>query len=72
MPLSRLGKSNYSESEAAEELGISALQLRAVIRSHVTDHDEDLSNIPATSFQASDLVILRMLMSEGQARLLES
>lgn len=61
MPALRMGKSQYSESEAAEELGIGVMQLRAVIRSHVTDRDEDLSNIPATVFQASDLVILRLL-----------
>jgi hypothetical protein len=72
MPPPKSGKSQYSESEVAEELGIGVMQLRAVIRSHVTDHDEDLTNIPATTFQASDLVILRMLMSEGQTRLLES
>ena len=72
MPPPKSGKSQYSESEAAEELGLGVMQLRAVIRSHVTNHDEELRNMPATAFQASDLVILRMLMSEGQARLLES
>jgi hypothetical protein len=61
MPLTRNGKSQYSESEAAEELGISVLQLRAMIRSHVVDRDEDLTNVPQTTFQASDLVILRLL-----------
>lgn len=61
MQLSRTGKSHYSEAEAAEELGISIMQLRTMIRSHVVDRDEDLSNVPQTSFQASDLVILRLL-----------
>lgn len=65
MPASRTGKSQYSESEAAEELGIGVMQLRAMIRSYVTDRDEDLSNIPATMFQASDLVILRLLAQHG-------
>jgi hypothetical protein len=37
------------------------MQLRSMIRSHVVDRDEDLSNVPATTFQASDLVILRLL-----------
>lgn len=61
MPLTRSGKSQYSETEAAEELGVSVAQLRTMIRSHVVEHDEDLTNVPETTFQASDLVILRML-----------
>lgn len=61
MQLTRTGKSHYSESEAAEELGISIEQLRTMIRSHVIDKDEDLTNVPATTFQPSDLLILRLL-----------
>jgi hypothetical protein len=61
MQLMRTGKSQYSETEAAEELGISVAQLRTMIRSHVVDRDEDLSNVPATTFQPSDLLILRLL-----------
>jgi hypothetical protein len=59
--LSRTGKSQYSEAEAAEELGISVEQFRAMIRNHVIDRDEDLDNVPVTSFQPSDLLILRLL-----------
>jgi hypothetical protein len=54
-------KSQYTEAEAAEELGISLVQLRTMIRSHVVDRDEDLNNVPATTFQPSDLLILRLL-----------
>ena len=61
MQLSRAGKSQYSETEAAEELGISVSQLRVMIRSHVVERDEDLTNVPVTSFQPSDLLILRLL-----------
>jgi hypothetical protein len=61
MQLMRTGKSQYSETEAAEELGVSVAQLRTMIRSHVVDRDEDLSNVPATTFQPSDLLILRLL-----------
>ena len=57
----RPGKSQYSETEAAEELGVSVAQLRTMIRSHVVEHDEDLNNVPATTFQPSDLLILRLL-----------
>ena len=58
---SKPGKAHYSEAEAAEQLGISVLQLRTMIRSHVVDKDEDLNNVPATTFQPSDLLILRLL-----------
>jgi len=61
MQLTRVGKSQYSESEAAEELGVSVSQLRTMIRSHVVDRDEDLNNVPVTTFQPSDLVILKLL-----------
>ena len=61
MQLTRTGKSQYSEIEAAEELGISIEQLRGMIRSHVIDRDEDLTNVPVTTFQPSDLLILRLL-----------
>jgi hypothetical protein len=58
---SRPGKGQYSEAEAAEQLGITVLQLRTMIRSHVVDKDEDLNNVPVHSFQPSDLLILRLL-----------
>ena len=57
----RTAKSQYTEREAAEELGISIDRLRTMIRSHVVERDEDLSNVPVTTFQPSDLLILRLL-----------
>ncbi len=60
--ISRPGKGQYSEAEAAEQLGTSpVLQLRTMIRSHVVDRDEDLNNVPVHTFQPSDLLILRLL-----------
>jgi hypothetical protein len=61
MQLNRTGKTQYSETEAAEELGISVEQLRGMIRSHVVDREEDLNNVPVTTFQPSDLLVLRLL-----------
>jgi hypothetical protein len=58
---SRPGKGQYSEAEAAEQLGISVGQLRTMIRSHVVEKDEDLNNVPVHTFQPSDLLILRLL-----------
>jgi len=63
----RPGKSQYSETEAAEELGISVEQLRTMIRSHVIDREEDLSNVSATAFQPSDLLVLRLLSGNRTA-----
>ena len=61
LPLTRPAKSQYTEGEAAEELGISVDRRRTMIRSHVIERDEDLSNVPVTTFQPSDLLILRLL-----------
>jgi hypothetical protein len=61
MLMTRPGKPQYTEVEAAEELGVSVAHLRTIIRSHVVDRDEDVDNIPVTTFQPSDLLILRLL-----------
>ena len=61
MQLTKPVKSQYSEVEAAEELGVSVTQFRTMIRSHVVEREEDLTNVPVTTFQPSDLVILRLL-----------
>jgi hypothetical protein len=61
MLITRPSKSQYTEVEAAEELGVSVDRLRTMIRSHVVDRDEDADNIPVTTFQPSDLIILRLL-----------
>jgi len=61
MLMTRPGKSQYTEVEAAEELGVSVDRLRTLIRSYVVDREEDAVNIPVTTFQPSDLLILRLL-----------
>ena len=58
---SRTGKSQYTETEAAEELGVSIERLRVLIRNHIATSDEDLNNVPIASFQPSDLLLLRFL-----------
>jgi hypothetical protein len=54
-------KTQYSEHEAAEELGVSVDQLRTMIRSHIVQTDEELNNVAVASFQPSDLLILKIL-----------
>jgi hypothetical protein len=64
LPLaSRFSKGQYSEREAAEELGVSVEQLRSLIRSHIVDTDEDLNNVAIASFHPSDLLVLKLLAS---------
>lgn len=54
-------KAQYTESEAAARLGISPEQLRELIRLHIVQDDADANNVPMTTFQAADLVVLRLL-----------
>ena len=61
MILSKPAKAHYTESEAAHELGVSIEELRGLIRRHIVDRDEDVSNVPQALFQPSDLVVLRLL-----------
>jgi hypothetical protein len=56
-------KTQYSEGEAAEELGVSLEELRALIRSHIVESDDDLNNVPMASFHPSDLLVLKLLLS---------
>ena len=56
-------KTQYSELEAAAELGVSVEELRTLIRSHIVDSDEDLNNVPMASFHPSDLLVLRLILS---------
>ena len=56
-------KTQYSENEAASELGVSLEELRTLIRSHIIETDEDLNNVPMASFHPSDLLVLKLLLS---------
>jgi hypothetical protein len=58
---SRIGKSQYTEQEAAEELGLSVDRLRILIRKYIVTSDEDLNNVSIAQFQPSDVLLLRFL-----------
>ncbi len=62
---SRQNKTQYSEVEAAQELGMTVEQLRVLIRNHIAQSDEDLNHIAMASFHPSDLVILKILVGQG-------
>jgi len=55
----------YSEAEAAQELGVTVDQLRKLIRSHIAQTDEDLNHIAVASFHASDLLVLKILAGQS-------
>jgi hypothetical protein len=63
----RTGKTQYTETEAAEELGVSVERLRVLIRRHIITSDEDLSKLAVASFQRSDLLLLRLITAPGSS-----
>ena len=58
-------QTQYSELEAAIELGVTIEQLHSLIRSHIVDDDTDvdLSSFSVCNLHPSDLVVLRILSS---------
>jgi hypothetical protein len=65
--LATRAKTHYSEQEAAEELGVSVQDFRTLIRSHIVDNEEDLNKVGMASFQASDLLVLKLLAGSRSA-----
>jgi hypothetical protein len=63
MTFPRPGKGYYSEHEAALALGVSLDDLRVLVRRHILENEDGLSNLPMTSFQPSDLLLLKFLAS---------
>ena len=64
MILTKPNKSQYSETEAAAEIGVSVDELRSLIKSRIVDREEDLNNVPAAIYQPPDLVMLRFLAQQ--------
>lgn len=66
MILTKPNKSQYSETEAAAEIGVSVDELRMLVKSRIVDKEEDLNNVPQAIYQPSDLVMLRFLVQQRQ------
>jgi hypothetical protein len=62
---SKQSKTQYSEAEAAQELGLTVEQLRVLIRNHIAQSDEDLHHIAMASFHPSDLLVLKILAGQN-------
>ena len=54
------GKLEYTEEEAASALGVSISQLRALVKTHVTQ-EESGADVPIPTFRPTDLLLLKML-----------
>ena len=57
--------SQYTETEAAVALAISVQELRQLIRKHIVKSDEELGANFVATFQAADIVLLRLLAAAG-------
>jgi hypothetical protein len=61
MLLSRPPKTQYSEVEAAEILGVTVDQLRTLVKSHIVKEESDEVTLAIATFQPSDLLLLKIL-----------
>ena len=57
----RSSQNFYSETQAAQALEISVERFRDLVRTHIAQTEEEVNNIGATTYQASDLVVLKLL-----------
>jgi hypothetical protein len=57
-------KAQYSETEAAEALGVSLDELRRLIRHHIVGAEDELPPLSQANFQPSDLLLLRILAGQ--------
>jgi hypothetical protein len=65
LPSKQPAKTQYNETEAAHELGLTVEQLRVLIRNHIAQSDEDLHHIAMASFHPSDLLVLKILAGKN-------
>ena len=61
LPSRSAAKAFFTETEAAEALGISLDRFRDLVKTHIAQSDEEVNNIGATTYQASDLLVLKLL-----------
>ena len=57
----RSPKGFYSETEAAQTLGISIDRFRDLVRTHIAQSEDEVNNIGAATYQSSDLLVLKLL-----------
>jgi hypothetical protein len=57
----RSAKGFFNDSEAAQALDISIQRFRELVRVHIAQSEAEINNIGSTTYQASDLVVLKLL-----------
>lgn len=67
MTLTRPPRGHYTEAEVARALDLSLEDLRALVREHILDKDEDAENLPITCYQPADLLLLKLIVDERKA-----
>ncbi len=60
----KTAKSQYTEIEAASQLGLSVDALRSLIRKHIVTSDEELGASTLANFHPADILLFRLL-AEG-------
>lgn len=59
---SKPAKGYYTEAEAAAALGLGIEAFRTLIRKHIVEGEDDMNNVPTTTFQASDVWALKLFL----------
>ncbi len=57
-----INKAQYSEAEVAQQLGVTVEDLRTLIRRHIVIEETEATIVPMTTFESSDLLVLRLLV----------
>jgi hypothetical protein len=57
-----VNKAQYSEAEVADQLGVTVEELRMLIRRYIVIEENEATSVPMATFQASDLLVLRLLV----------
>ena len=65
MEVAKSQKAQYSENEAAAQLGVSVDQLRVLVKRHIIRTEDEIPLIPVASFQPADLLLLRFLAGQS-------
>ncbi|BDC51686.1 hypothetical protein F183_A40010 [Bryobacterales bacterium F-183] len=61
MPQGKTAKAQYSEYEAALEVGVSVEELRTLVNRIAGTDEVGMGAMPGATYQASDLVMLKIL-----------
>ena len=61
LPTLKPSKSNFTELEAANRLGVTVDQLRVMVQRHIVAGATEAVSTPVATYSSSDLVVLKLL-----------